>query len=245
MSRILLVTPSYRDVLRLAIFGPMLAKQLADSGADVRWVIADDGSGPEEVKRLSILVEVLTSIYPKIELLCNEAHLGKGGVVRWAWEHCEEESWLCFLDSDGSVDGATFLDLISRAEALGQGNVIIASRKETANTKVRQSGYRKLAHKLFAWLARKSLRLAVYDLQCGAKCIHRLDYQAVVSRLQENGLLFDSELLLELDSSGARIVEQPVNWIEMPGGGVSPIRNAWAMVFGLIRLRRRLRARNE
>lgn len=241
MSRSLLVTPSYRDAARLAVFGPELALELAKHGRDLLWVIADDGSGPGEIEQLTRLTGELQHVYPDVELFSAGEHLGKGGVIRRAWEDFSGDGWLCFLDADGSVDAATFAGLLQKAEDLGTGHAVIASRMASPHTEVRQSAYRKFAHKLMARLIRQTLKLPVVDPQCGAKCIHSADFRRVAKQLAETGLLFDSEMLLALLNAGVELVEQPVNWVEIPGGTVSPFRDAIPMLMSLRKIRRRLR----
>ncbi|MEM7146458.1 MAG: glycosyltransferase [Verrucomicrobiota bacterium] len=238
----LLVTPSYHDADRLAVFGPDLARSLAAADLDIRWVIADDGSGPEEVEKLSRLCEELQSVYPKVEVFSPGRHLGKGGVIHQVWDNDKEDEWLCFLDADGSVDGDTFIRLLQKAQQLGRGHTIIGSRRESPDTKVTQSAYRRLSHKIMGLLIQMALDLPVVDTQCGAKCVHGEDYRSIVEQLVETGLLFDSELLLGLADSGVKLVEIPVDWNECPGGVVSPFKHALPMLWSLVKLRRRMRA---
>ncbi len=241
MRQSLLVTPSYRDADRLAIFGPELAKSLAASGLDIRWVIADDGSGPDQVAKLELLARDLRLLYPKIEVFSAGKHLGKGGVIHCVWDNDRDDEWLCFLDADGSVDGDTFIRLLRKSLELGPRHAVLASRRDSPDTRVTQSAFRKFTHKLMAWLIRRALQLPVYDSQCGAKCIHGDDYRSIIKHLEEKGLLFDSELLLALHDHGVKLVEEPVNWIERPGGTVSPFRHALPMLLSLRKVRHRLR----
>ncbi|MEM8953307.1 MAG: glycosyltransferase [Verrucomicrobiota bacterium] len=238
----LLVTPSYRDADRLAVFGPALARTLADAKMNIRWVMADDGSGRTEVEKLNRLCQQLQAVYPKVEVFSPGRHLGKGGIIHQVWRSSHEDEWLCFIDADGSVDGETFVTLLKEAQQAGKGNAIIGSRRESPETKVTQTAFRRLSHKIMGLLIQMALDLPVIDTQCGAKCIHSENYRAIEPILIEPGLLFDSELLLALADSGVKLVEIPVNWIEKPGGTVSPLRDAIPMLWSLVKLRRRLRA---
>lgn len=235
----LLVTPSFHDAARLEVFGPQLADSLAEANMDVLWVMADDGSGEKEIARLHRLQEDLQSVYPKIEVFSPGDHFGKGGVIHRVWRAYREVEWFSFLDADGSVDGETYVKLLKRAHEEGQGNAVIGSRRDSPETQVEQSLIRKVSHKVMGKLIQTALQLPVVDTQCGAKCVHGEDYRKVESRLKEYGLLFDAELLLALDDIGVSLVEIPVDWEEMPGGPVSPFRDAIPMLWSLIRLRLR------
>ncbi|HKK17484.1 MAG TPA: hypothetical protein VJ952_02285, partial [Opitutales bacterium] len=64
---------------------------------------------------------------------------------------------------------------------------------------------------------------------------------AVSANLRERGFIFDVELLLALDQAGYPVAEMRIPWREIPGGKVHPLRDAWAMIAGLGRIRRRLK----
>ena len=80
------------------------------------------------------------------------------------------------------------------------------------------------------------------DTQCGAKVIPAAAYRAVSSQLMERGFVFDVELLLALQKHGSRIEQLRIPWREMPDGKVHPLRDAWGMIAGLLRIRKRMKA---
>jgi hypothetical protein len=237
-SEILLVTPVWNDAARLAVFGKGLAEALAASALPIRWVIADDGSGPEEPVRLRALHEGFSKVFPNVHLHFAARHLGKGAVVREAWALAPESDWLVFVDADGSVNVDDLLGLID--QALTSGVSVLGIRKRTASTRIVESPWRALAHRGYLWTARLLLDLECEDPQCGAKVLRGCHYRRVVHQLCENGLAFDSELLSALKEAGVPWLEVPVNWVEKPGGKVKPLRDAWAMLAALFRIRRRM-----
>ena len=81
------------------------------------------------------------------------------------------------------------------------------------------------------------------DTQCGGKILPAQGYRQVAGLLKERGYIFDPELLLALErQGGCNIVEQRVPWREMAGGKVYPLRDAWPMLAGIHRIRKRLKA---
>ena len=235
LREILLVTPVWNDSTRLAVYGMELAGALADSPHPIRWVIADDGSGGDEPARLMALRERFAEIFPNVEVHLAAEHLGKGGVVREAWSLGPDADWLAFVDADGSVTAADLLGLIGQAVAAGTS--VLGIRKRTATTLIVESPWRALAHRGFLLTARLMLDLQCADPQCGGKVLHGGRYRRVAHRLFENGLAFDSELLCALDRDGSTWLEIPVNWEEKKGGKVRPLRDAWAMLAALFRIR--------
>jgi hypothetical protein len=233
---ILLVTPVWNDSSRLAVYGAELAAALAHFPHPVRWVIADDGSRGDEPARLHALRDRFAEIFPNVEVHLAARHHGKGSVVREAWSLAPEADWLAFVDADGSVTAEDLLMLIR--EAVLSETTVLGIRKRTESTRIVESPWRGLAHRGFLLAARIVLGLKCEDPQCGGKVLRGDHYRRVVGRLRENGLAFDSELLSALAADGSGWREIPVNWEEKKGGKVKPLRDAWAMLAALIRIRR-------
>ncbi len=236
---VLLVTPVWNDSSRLAIYGMELAAALAHFPHPVRWVIADDGSGGEEPARLNALRDRFAEIFPNVEVHLAARHHGKGSVVREAWSLSPEADWLAFVDADGSVTAEDLLMLIR--EAVLSEMTVLGIRKRTETTHFVESPWRAFAHRGFLIAVRFVLGLACEDPQCGGKILRGDPYRRVADRLRENGLAFDSELLSALVSDGSCWREIPVNWEEKKGGKVKPLRDAWAMLAALFRIRWRMR----
>lgn len=236
--RILLVTPVWKDSARLAVFGPSLATTLASRGLPVRWIIADDGSGPEEIQRLESLRVSFAAVYPRVEVHPAREHRGKGSVIREAWALDPGADWLAFVDADGSAPAEDMLDLITTAQI--EDCSVLGLRKQTEETELVETPWRALAHRAFPLAVRLLLKLPCQDPQCGAKVLRGADYCKIAPLLLETGLAFDSELLAYLVRSGARWIELPINWVEKSGGKVRPLRHAWGMLATLWRVRRRM-----
>jgi hypothetical protein len=234
---ILLVTPVWNDSSRLSVFGVSLAHALASGGLPIRWVIADDGSSEGERMALGELRGKFARIYPKVELHLAAMHHGKGSVIREAWALAPDADWLAFVDADGAVTAEDMLGLIRKAIDAGQS--VIGVRKRTESTRIEESFWRGVFHRGFLITAELLLDLRSADIQCGAKVIKGSDYRMIERRLDEDGLAFDSELLSTLNWSGAAWLEVPVNWVEMRGGKVKPLKHAWGMLAALLRIRSR------
>ncbi len=236
-DEILLVTPVWNDSSRLAGFGAELAKALAESPLPIRWVIADDGSGPEQHQPLKELTARFSAVFPRVDLHFAARHSGKGSVVREAWALSPDATWLAFVDADGSVDPAELLRLIRTA--VDSGTSALGIRKRTATTRLEESPWRGLFHRGFLVATHLILGLRCEDPQCGAKVLHGPAYRRIAGSLRENGLAFDSELLCTLKDDGTKWLEVPVTWVEKKGGKVNPLLDTWKMLAALLRIRSR------
>ena len=238
-AEILLVTPVWNDSSRLTGFGAELAKALADSPLSVHWIIADDGSGPDERAPLQALEDAFARMFPRVQLHFAARHYGKGAVVREAWALRPDATWLAFVDADGSVSPSEILRLIRAA--VESDISVLGIRKRTATTQFVESPWRGIFHQGFLLAVHWMLDLQCQDPQCGAKILRGSDYRHIAPQLFENGFAFDSELLCALKHEGAEWLEMPVSWIEKSGGKVRPLHDAWGMFVALLRIRKRLR----
>lgn len=234
----ILVTPVWKDSQRLSLFGRELAAELALRDSNIRWIIADDGSGEEEVGRLKTLCAELAAIYPRVRVHAALAHHGKGSVVREAWALEPEADWLSFVDADGSVSAPDMLDLVTTARESGKS--VMAIRKNTATTRVEEGLFRWIRHHGFLLACRLILRIRSEDTQCGAKVLEGAAYRRIADNLIEPGLAFDAELLAEMTAAGIPWMEVPVNWVRKGGSRIHPWRDAWEMLLTLFRIRARL-----
>lgn len=236
---VVLVVPVWNDSVRLAKFGPRLAEALRESGLPVRWIIADDGSSPEEQAQVQKLVEFFQKTYPGVEAMLFDERSHKGGAIYSAWDACREASWLGFVDCDGAVDAASTIHLMREAVSNGPEGGCIGVRHNSEQTPLERPLGRLISFHLFSMLVRVLIGIRFEDTQCGAKVIPAEGYRTVSPHLREKGFIFDVELLLALEQSGYSIREMRIPWREIPGGKVHPLRDGWAMIAGLLRIRRR------
>ena len=95
---------------------------------------------------------------------------------------------------------------------------------------------------MFTKLVHGLVGIEFEDTQCGVKVVPAAAYRAISRQLMERGFVFDVELLVALKAQGSRVEELRITWQEMPGGKVRPFRDAWGMIAGLLRIRKRLKA---
>lgn len=242
MTRLHLVVPCYRESARLPVFLPELCAAL-DRVEGARVLVVDDGSGPEEAAAARALVEGLrprhACLRPLLELPEN---VGKGGAVYAGWAAHEGETWLGFVDADGSCSAAEVARLAGLAAAESAPlPALFASRVKLLGRRVERLFKRHLLGRVFATLVSELLAIPVYDSQCGLKLVPRAAYEAVAARLRVRGFAFDVELLAALIDSGCTVREVPIDWHEVAGGKVRLLRDSWRMANDVRRIRERRR----
>lgn len=238
---VVLVVPVWNDSARLAEFGPKLAAALSQSGLPVRWIVADDGSSEAEKQQVNQLVESFRETYPRVEAMLFDERSYKGGAIYSAWDACRDATWLGFVDCDGAVDAPSTVRLMREAVASGPESGCIGVRRNSEQTPLQRPLGRLISFYLFSFLVHALIGIRFQDTQCGAKFIPAEGYHKVSGSLRERGFIFDVELLLALDQAGYAVRERRIPWREIPGGKVHPLRDAWAMLAGLWRIRRRMK----
>ena len=239
---ILLVTPVWMDSRRLGLFGPNLARALAESKLPVRWIVSDDGSPESERAKLSRLVDQLRSEYRNIDLFLCETRSYKGGAIYSAWDSCPGAKWLAYADADGAVDAETVIHLLRLAFHQETEKAYAGVRRKREGRSVRRKPLRSVSLFVFAGMVRLLTGFRCFDTQCGLKALPAAAYFKLAGRLKERGYVFDVELLSALSENGCSIVEEPVSWREVSGTKVRLLHDAMVMLRGLWRIRRRIRS---
>ena len=78
----------------------------------------------------------------------------------------------------------------------------------------------------------------INDTQCGFKLFRRDCARALFTDLNEAGWAFDVEVLYRAQLTGYGIAEVAVNWHEVDGSKVNPVRDAIRMFIAVFRIRR-------
>ena len=167
------------------------------------------------------------------------ANVGKGGAVYAAWDLNGDSEWVGLLDADGSIPPQEVLRVISLLTREDPPDAFFASRCKILGRTVHRSWLRHVCGRIFATLVAVLTGISVYDSQCGFKLIRRRCYEAVRGRLREKRFAFDVELLVALGQIGARIIEVPIDWFDVPGSKLHFVRDTAQMLAAVISMRKR------
>ncbi|OVE80046.1 hypothetical protein BVY02_01575 [bacterium J17] len=196
-------------------------------------IVVDDGSDDGTDK----IVEEFTKHSPAIKLLKNPENRGKGYSVRYGMLNSSGR-FLLFNDADGS----TSIDQITKMlSAVEQGaDVAIGSRAiYSRTTEVKTVWYRRFIGRVFNALVNIIILPGIADTQCGFKMFTRRAASEIFSRQRAERFSFDVELLFLARKFEYKIVEVPVNWVNVPGSKVNLATDSMAMLLDIIKFRAR------
>ncbi len=202
---------------------------------NVRVLVVEDGSGADEVLRMSNIIEDLRTKYAcLLPLKVLPENLGKGGAVYAGWADHGGADWLAFVDADGACSAAEVARLIKRIDG---DSALFASRVKMLGRQVDRLLKRHLLGRIYATLVSVLLRVPVYDSQCGLKIVPRPAFEKIANRLLVTGFAFDVELMVALLDTGCQILEVPIDWHEVAGGKVNLMRDSWRMAWDIWKIR--------
>ncbi|MGM0606258.1 MAG: glycosyltransferase [Halobacteriota archaeon] len=167
---------------------------------------------------------------------------GKGAAITAGFESLDTDV-LAFADADGSTAAVEFERVVTPV-VNGEADLAVGSRRHPESTVAsHQTFARRYLGDGFAALARMVLDAQLYDYQCGAKAIDAAAWKAVREQLHEPGFAWDIELIALVGAHSYRIEEVPIEWEDVPGSTVSPIRDTLGMARGVFAARHRARLR--
>ncbi len=241
--RILLAIPCYNEARRLPAYLPALLERIASSGLPVTVEVVDDGSRQEERIRMDQLVDHLRKNHPFLRPLRSlPENRGKGGAVHAAWSKAlDTHDWLAFVDADGSLSPVETCRFLANCMNQPEACSWFASRIRMLGYDVERHYSRHLMGRVFATLVGFMIDDRVYDSQCGLKAIPSSHYRIIQPLLSETRFAFDVELLAALAHAGLEVRELPVDWADVAGSKVKPIRDTVSMFRALLRIRVRRR----
>ena len=222
-----------------------VCSELAALGG-VSLQVVDDGSGEEDAAKMRELVERQrqTSGDVLLPLLELKANRGKGGAIYAGWDQAPDCDVLGFVDADGSCS-ATEVARLAKMARDEPDRAIFASRLKILGKDVERNFLRHYVGRVYATFTSTLLKVPVYDSQCGLKFVPAAAYADNSDALKSAGFAFDAELLVVLLDSGVEVIEEPIDWHEVPGGTVSLFRDPIKMFFELLEIRRRRKKRRD
>ena len=222
----------------MPVYLPQLCEALAKASFPWRITVVDDGSREDDSRKMQECVRLCG---PHVGFHRLPVNLGKGAAVYSGWDLDYESEWLGLLDADGSIPPREVLRLLSYLESDDAPDAFFASRCKILGRTVKRSLLRHFFGRIFATLVSVGTGIPVYDSQCGFKLIRRKCYEAIRSELRVKRFAFDVELLVALRHIGARIIEVPIDWFDVPGSKLHFVRDVAGMLASLIAIRIRVR----
>lgn len=235
-----LVIPARNEAARLPrTLDSLRAHALAagETPGAIEVIVVDNGS-TDATARLARAAS--TPAMPVRVVSC--ATPGKGAAVREGMRHTTSDV-VAFMDADG----ATHLDaLVDGMRVIRSGaDVAVGSRAVPGSvTTERHSLARVLGARLYRRCTRQ-VAPGIADTQCGFKIFRGALARAVFGDLVTTGFSFDVEVLARAQRRGARVVEFPVTWDDVPGSTFMPLSHGASSFWELARIARRVRRSSD
>ncbi|MEM0897764.1 MAG: glycosyltransferase [Verrucomicrobiota bacterium] len=231
-----IVIPAFNEAARLPKFVRELAETFGDDPT-VAIQIVDDGSRDADFDACKVAADDAGPLFRDIIRL--EANEGKGAAILAGWAAAAESPWVGFVDADGAVSAETLKESIALARTRTEVDAWFGSRVKMLGKTVARSLLRHYVGRVFATIVGMTVNPDVYDSQCGLKLVRREALDRIRPKLAEKEFGFDVDLLAGLVATGARVVENPVDWEDVAGSTVRLFRDSWRLFLATRRVRAR------
>ena len=158
---------------------------------------------------------------------------GRGRALKNAWSTSAADV-VAYMDVDLST-GLDSLQPLIDPIVEGQCEVSIGSRL-IPGAEIARSVQREVTSRTYNRIARSFLRYGVADAQCGFKAVRTSLARELISKIEDDGWFFDTELLALAHRHGMRINEVPVRWVEDDDSRVKIAKTAADDLKGIWRL---------
>jgi glycosyltransferase involved in cell wall biosynthesis len=131
--------------------------------------------------------------------------------------------WIFFMDADLSVPLRFVREFLRSA---GEADVLMGSRRHRrSRIAARQPLAREAAGRIFNRMLKLAGATRFSDTQCGFKAFRRDAAREIFTRVQLEGFGFDVEVMALAEVLGFRVLELPVEWADVAGSKLKPLRD--------------------
>lgn len=224
-----LVVPVYNEADYVPVALPRLVAAVEETGAPYRILIVENGSRDGTAAVTRELAEGLA-----VEVISLE-EADYGAAMRAGFLAAEGD-WVVNLDID--YFSAEFLKRVLDQPA--SVDLVIGSKRDPSS-RDRRPLVRRIATRVFNLLLRFILGSSVTDTH-GMKGFRKALVDDLAPTVVSTRDLFDTELVVRAERAGYRIVEVPVQVVEMRSARSSLLKRVPRTILGLVRMRRLLRS---
>jgi len=224
-----IILPAHNEQERLPDSLTRILGFVAAQSLEAEIIVVENGS----TDRTAEVAETFARSHPGLRVL-REARRGKGlAVRRGILAATGDYRFICDVDLSMPIEEVTrFLP-----PAVADAPIAIASREAPGAIRYGEPAHRHWVGRGFNLLVRLLAVPGLQDTQCGFKCF-RADAAEELFRLQVlDGWTFDVEVLFLARRKGFRVVEIPIPWYYVPGSRVRLLRDSFAMLTDLLRIR--------
>lgn len=228
MKNVLIVVPCFNEAER---FDSRQFLDFVDRFPDIGFILVDDGSTDAT---LEVLGQLAATSSDHFDVLPNDRNLGKGESVRRGVLYAQslDPDYIGYWDADLATpldEIPRFRDKLARSDSI---QYVTGARVKMLGWSIHRNELRHYLGRIFATAVSATLRLGVYDTQCGAKLFRA---SSLMDDLFKEEFLsrwiFDVEILARLVAECRRsatgspedlVCEIPVRtWKDVPGSKVN------------------------
>ena len=224
-----IIIPAHNEALRLPATLARVADFVRAQSYPCEVLVVENGSKDETAALARAWQEKL----PELRVLSLEAP-GKGNAVKVGMLAARGDCRY-MADADLSVpveQTPRFLDAIQAGA-----DVAIGSREAPGALRIGEPIYRHWSGRVFNLLVRWWVLPGIQDTQCGFKCFSAKSAEALFPLQTMDGWSFDVEVLAAAQQNGFRVQEVPVTWTYGTGSRIKPLRDAFALLRELWKIR--------
>lgn len=210
MEIIGIVIPCYNEAKRLKA---MVFEDFAKNNPHVRLHFVNDGS----IDNTQEVLEKLESSSDAIFVSNLEKNMGKAMAVHRGVKECAEfdYTYIAYLDADLSIPLDEVNLLYQRIKEHNLMKMAFGSRIKTLNNKIERRVFRHIFGRVIATCISNSLKVAVYDTQCGCKLFKKEIVKPLFEKEFISPWLFDVEIFWRMILIYSR-EELPQRALEVP-----------------------------
>ncbi len=228
------VIPAYNEERNIRESLRRVESFMALQRYDWECIVSSDGSKDRTVEWASDFVKTRPS--GRFKLLSTERNEGKGFTVRRGIL-ASQGKFILVTDADLSAPIKEVDKLIGTLE--GGYDIAIGSRAvREKGADVQQSLKRRLAGRVFNFFVQTIVLKGFLDTQCGFKCFKKEVAHNLFGIQKLNGFSFDVEILYLAKKYGFKVKEVAVMWRQAPGTQVRLVRDSFAMIKDLLKIRK-------
>ena len=223
--------PVYNEEVDLPKNIPVLFDFFNQTLTNYNWkIVIVNNASTDQTQRVS--GELLRRYPKKIEVL-NLDRKGRGWALRNAWKKSSAD-YVSYMDIDLSSDINCFKKMV---ELLDAGYDLVTGSRNLKESKViGRTWLRELMSRTYITLVRITNNTKLSDTQCGFKALRRESFMRIEPLIQNNLLFFDTETLILMEKTGAKVTDIPIKWIDDRHTTVKIARDSWEEFSGLVRL---------
>jgi len=226
-----IIIPAYNEEAGIKGYLSNLTKFFDVRFPNYEIIVIDDGSVDKTAKEIKA---VKSNKIKYIKFIENQ---GKGKALKFGFSQ-SKGNIVIFIDAGGDFPPKQISNFI---KAIEQDKFDIAiANKWDKKSRINYSLKRKIFSKIFRKINSILFKINISDTQAGLKALNKKRTENIISKVENNGFVFDLELLILASRNNLKIIELPVilNWKNKKGG--INLKTALKMLKQTLTLRNRL-----